>query len=235
MTKAKPVCAVLGVGPGNGAAFARRFAAGGYRVALLSRDRAKLDALAQEIDDAAAFPCDAADPDAVGQALGAAADALGPVDTLIYNAGQGVWGDALSIKVEDFERSWRVNALGAFAAAQAVLPAMRQAGTGAVFFVGATASLRGGAKTAAFASAKGAQRLLAQSLARAYGPDGVHVALVIIDAVVAGPRARAQMPDKPEDFFAKPSAIAEAAWTLRMQDRSAWTFELDLRPFCERW
>lgn len=229
------VCAIVGAGPGNGAALARRFAEGGYRIALLARDADKLAALVGDIPGARWFACDATDPVALKVALAQVATEMGPIDVLIYNAGKGVWGDALSIDEAAFEGAWRLNALGLFAAAREVLPAMLAKGQGAIVVMGATASRRGGAQMAAFAAAKGAQRLLAESLARAYGPRGVHVGLLVIDAVVGEPLMRAKLADRDESFFCMPGDIAATAYVLAHQPRSAWTFECDLRPFAETW
>jgi NAD(P)-dependent dehydrogenase (short-subunit alcohol dehydrogenase family) len=160
---------------------------------------------------------------------------LGPVDVLIYNAGKGVWGRIEEIRPEDFETAWRINAFGAFMLARQVIPRMKAASRGTIIFIGATASRRGGAKTAAFASAKAAQRSLAQSMARSLGPLGIHVALVVIDGVVDSPQARRQLPNKPDTFFMEPDAVAETVYWLGQQKKSAWTFELEVRPFAENW
>jgi NAD(P)-dependent dehydrogenase (short-subunit alcohol dehydrogenase family) len=112
---------------------------------------------------------------------------------------------------------------------------MKQKGSGTILMIGATASLRGGPMTAAFASAKAAQRSLAQSMARHLWPQGIHVALVIIDGVVDLPRTREQLPDKPDDFFVRPDDLADTAFALTRQKRSAWSFEVEARPFGERW
>ena len=231
----KPVCAILGVGPGNGCALARRFAAGGYEIALLSRSQDKLDHYAAQLGGAATFACDARDPDSLRAALAAVADGPGPVDVLCYNAGAGSWATPEETSVEDMESSFRTNALGLLVAAQAVLPGMVRKGGGAIMVTGATASLRGGAKTTAFAAAKAAQRSLAQSLARHWGPKGIHVALFIIDGVIDLPRTRKMLPDKPDTFFLKAADIADTVFHVAHQAKSAWTFELDLRPFVEKW
>jgi NAD(P)-dependent dehydrogenase (short-subunit alcohol dehydrogenase family) len=196
----KPVCAIVGAGPGNGAAFARKFAKEGYAVVLLARQKERLEALAQELPLARAVACDAADPLSVELAFAAIHEEFGPVDALIYNAGKGVWGSAEETSPEDFESAWRINAFGAFIAARQVIPRMKAAGHGTIVFVGATASRRGGAKAAAFASAKAAQRSLAESLARSLGPLGIHVALAVIDGVIDAPQARSRLPDKPDSF-----------------------------------
>ena len=161
---------------------------------------------------------------------------FGFVDVLIiYNAGKGVWGSAEEVTLEDFEMAWRTNTFGAFAAARSVIPAMKRRTAGNIIFIGATASRRGGAKTAAFASAKAAQRSLAKSLARSLGPSGIHVSLIIIDGIVDEPSVRARLADKPDSFFVKPDDVADTAVMLTRQKPSAWTFELEARPFGETW
>lgn len=232
---AKAVCVVVGVGEGNGAAFARAFAREGMSVALLARGTEFTEALAHEIGDAKAYSCDVTDPGSIAQAFDAIRKDLGDPAVLVYNAGSGVRGNADSISLEAFEQAWRVNALGALAASQQVIPAMKAASEGAIIFIGATASLRGGEQTAAFAPAKAAQRILAESMARSLWPQGIHVALIVIDAVVDLPRTRERMPDKPDDFFIKPDDIAATAIWLAKQPRSAWTFEATVRPFGEKW
>ena len=231
----KPVCAVVGVGEGNGAALARAFSDAGMAVALLARSTVFIGKLANELPDARAYACDASDPISVADAFASIRQDLGDPATLVYNAGSGVWGDVENISLDGFESSWRVNAYGALAASQQVIPAMKSAGSGTIIFIGATASRRGGPRTAAFAPAKAAQRSLAESMARSLGPHGIHVALIIIDAVVDLPRTRQARPDKPESFFLKPADMAATAVWLAQQPRSAWTFELDVRPFGESW
>jgi len=232
---AKPVCAVVGVGEGNGAALARAFAAEGMALALLARSTDFTSTLAEELGDARAYACDVGDPESVADAFARIRSELGDPATLIYNAGSGTWGDVESISLENFEHSWRVNALGALAASRQVIPAMKAAGEGTIIFIGATASLRGGPKTAAFAPAKAAQRSLAESMAKTLGPQGMHVALIVIDAVVDLPRTRKSMPDKPDDFFLRHDDMAATAVWLAKQPRSAWSFEVDVRPFGEKW
>ena len=232
---AKPVCAVVGVGEGNGAALARAFARDGMALALLARGTDFTEALASELGDARAYSCDVSDPASVADAFAKIRSDLGDPTTLIYNAGSGVWGDVESITLDGFESSWRVNALGALAVSQQVIPAMKAAGSGTIIFIGATASLRGGPRTAAFAPAKAAQRSLAESMARTLWPHGIHVSLIVIDAVVDLPRTRQNMPDKPDDFFLEPDDMAATAVWLAKQPRSAWSFEVDVRPFGEKW
>jgi NAD(P)-dependent dehydrogenase (short-subunit alcohol dehydrogenase family) len=231
---ANPVCAVIGIGPGNGAAIARRFA-GDHRVALLSRSAGFSGELARGLPDARAYVCDVADAASVDRAFAAIAAELGPVDVLVYNAGSGVFATVEEITAEQFEASWRVNAAGLLAASQRVIPSMKAKGTGAIIVIGATASRRGAPRTAAFAPAKAAQRSLSESMAKHLGPMGIHVALVIIDGVVDLPRSRRAMPDRPDDFFVKPDDVAETVYWLAHQPRSAWSFEVEARPFGEKW
>lgn len=231
----RPVCVVVGVGPGNGAAFARRYDRDGYAVALLARDdRASIE-LAKTLTEARAYACDVGDAAAVDKTFAAIRADLGDPAVVIYNAGSGVWGSFDDVSATDLETSWRVNTLGAFLVAKQVVPAMKQAGKGSFVIVGATASRRGGAKTIAFAQAKGAQRTLAESLARHLWPSGIHVALIVIDGVVDLPRTRSSMPNKPDTFFVAPDDVAATAAFLTAQPRSAWTFELEARPFGETW
>ena len=231
----RPVCVVVGVGEGNGAALARAFAGEGYALALLARGTDFATALAGELAEARAYACDVADPASIAAAFARIRDELGDPEVVIYNAGSGVWGDVETVTLEGFEASWRVNALGALAVSQQVVPAMKAAGAGTIVFIGATASLRGGPRSAAFAPAKAAQRSLAESMARSLWPAGIHVALIVVDAVVDLPKTRTRMPDKPDDFFQKPGDMAATAVWLAKQPRSAWTFEAAVRPFGENW
>jgi NAD(P)-dependent dehydrogenase (short-subunit alcohol dehydrogenase family) len=235
MNMGKPVCVVLGVGPGNGAALAKRFAAEGYAVALLARGTTFTADLAKTLPDSRAYACDASDPASIAAAFGDVRRDLGDVAVLVYNAGSGTWGTVEDIKLDDFESSWRVNALGSLAASREVIPAMKKVGKGSIVFIGATASRRGVAKTAAFAPAKAAQRSLAESMARHLWPAGIHVSIIIIDGVVGTPRARAARTDKPASFFLEPDDIADTAFRLTQQSPSAWSFEVEARPFGETW
>jgi NAD(P)-dependent dehydrogenase (short-subunit alcohol dehydrogenase family) len=231
----KPVCAVVGVGPGNGAAFARRFHAEGYEVALLARSTELTSELAKELPGARAYACDVADEASVTSAFAALTKDLGDVDTLVYNAGSGTWANVEELSPKDFEQSWRVNTLGALLTSQRVIGPMKKAGRGNIVFIGATASRRGNVKTAAFAPAKAAQRSLAESMARHLWPAGVHVAVLILDGVVDLPRTRQMMKDKPDSFFVKPADVADAVYRITQQPRSTWSFEVEARPFGEAW
>jgi len=232
---AERVCVVTGVGPGTGAALARRFAADGYRVAMLARDPTRLEELAAELPGSAAFPVDVADLDALRGTLGRIRAQLGAPSVLLHNAVAGGFGTFETVKPEAFEHRFRVNVTSLLVLAQELAPAMVEAGHGAIAVTGNTSARRGKAEFAGFAPTKAAQRILAESLARSLGPKGVHVAYVVTDAVIDVPWTRKAFPDRPDDFFIQPSGIADAVHHVVHQERSAWTFELDLRPFGENW
>lgn len=235
MAATKPVCAILGVGPGNGMAIARKFDAQGYALALCARRGPEMDAAAGAFAAARGYACDVTDGAALATTVEAIRRDLGPIDTLVYNAGSGKWGNLDALGPDDLLSCLEVNAVGLFSAARAVVPDMRKAGRGAIVVVGAGAALRGRPGTIAFAAGKAAQRSVAQSLARQLGPENIHVAYVVLDGVVDLETTRARMPDKPAEFFLASAGIAEAVYALAAQDRQAWTFELDLRPYAESW
>ena len=188
--------------------------------------------LAAEIDSAKAYACDVTDPSAVRSAFEAVRSDLGEIDVLVYNAGSGVWGNIEELSADDFEMSWRINTLGAFLASKEVIPSMKERKTGTIIFIGATASLRGKPFTTAFAPAKAAQRSLAQAMARHLGPSGIHVSLIIIDGGIKLVDSETDT-DAPETL--NPDDIATTAYFLSQQPRSAWSFEVDVRPSQENW
>jgi len=233
---AHPVAFITGVGAGTGAALARRFAAGGYRVAMLARDRERLTALEDEIAEAKGYACDIGDLDALMASVDAVRADLGAPSVLVHNAVAATFKGFLDADPEDLERNFRVNTTALLYLARALTPAMVEAGRGAVVVTGNTAAHRGLPHTAVFAPTKAAQRILAQSLARELGPKGVHVAYVTIDAVINTPWTRDPFhPDKPEDFFSQPDEIAEEVYHVAHQGRSTWSFDVELRPFGETW
>jgi NAD(P)-dependent dehydrogenase (short-subunit alcohol dehydrogenase family) len=231
----KPVCVIVGVGPGNGAAFAARFSKEGYKLALLARSHEFINELASEIENSFAYECDVTDSNSIQLVFDRIKQEFGRIDVVIYNAGSGVWGNIEEIKPSDFEKCWQVNTFGLMQVSQQIIPIMKKNGRGNIVVIGATASRRGGIKTAAFSSAKAAQRNLAESMAKYLGQFGIHVSLVIIDGVVDLPMTRERMPDKRDDFFVKPADVAENVFWLTQQPFSAWSFEIDLRPFGEIW
>jgi len=229
------VCLVTGVGPGTGAALVRRFAADGYRVAMLARDAARLEALAAEVPGASAFAVDVGDLDALRATLAQVRARLGAPRVLLHNAVAGGFGGFETVKPEELEQRFRVNVTSLLVLAQELAPAMIAAGGGAIVVTGNTSAWRGKADFAGFAPTKAAQRILAESLARSLGPRGVHVAYVVIDAVIDVPWTRRAFSDRPDEFFIRPADIADAVHALAHQPRGAFTFELDLRPYGEKW
>jgi NAD(P)-dependent dehydrogenase (short-subunit alcohol dehydrogenase family) len=231
------VAAILGVGPGLGSAIARRFAAEGFAVALMARREESVAPVHKEIEDgggtALSVAADATDHPSVEAAFGRMRDGIGDPEVLVYNAGAFRMGGILEVPPEEFDGCFRANCAGAFYAARQVLPAMVEAGRGTVLLTGATASLRGSARFSALAVGKFGLRALAQSMAREFGPQGVHVAHVIVDGQIDTPRVRGMSPGREEHTMLSPDAIAETYWQIHSQDQTAWTLELDLRPSVE--
>lgn len=231
----KPVCVVTGVGPGTGAALVRRFVAGGYQVAMLARNAERLGDLAKEMADAHVFTCDVSDPAQVDAALVAIRARLGGIDVLVHNAVGGAFGSFMQIDPQVLNQNFQVNTMGLLYLARSVTPEMIARGKGAIIVTGNTSALRGRPNFAGFAPTKAAQRILAEAIAREVGPKGVHVAYVVIDAVIDSPRQRERFKERPDEFYIKPSAIAEECYHVAHQDRSAWSFLVEVRPYGEVW
>jgi len=234
---------ILGVGApqGLGAATARVFAAAGHPVVIAGRNEEKLRLAAESI--AAVGPAPRVEVGDVTNAtdvtrFAAAAEALAPLHVAVHNAGGNKPMPFLKVTQEVFEEHWRAHALGGFLLAQAVVPNMVRRKTGTLIFTGATGSLRGAANFSAFSAAKAALRMVAQSLAREFGQRGIHVAHVVIDGVIEGERALTNIPGIKErlgaDGMLHPDKIAEIYLFLHRQHRSAWTHELDVRPWAEK-
>ncbi len=227
----KPLALITGVGPGTGTALVRRFAEGGYRVAMVARDAKRLSALEAEIPEAFAVPCDVADR----AALSAALQTIDAPKVVVHNAVAGASGKFQETDPAVLQRNFQVNTLALLQLAQLTAPSMVAAGEGALIVSGNTSALRGKPAFAGFAPTKAAQRILAESLARDLGPQGVHVAYLVIDAVIDVPWARARFKDAPDDFFIQPGSIAAEIFHLAHQPRDAWSFLAEVRPFKETW
>ncbi|MEJ2381857.1 MAG: SDR family NAD(P)-dependent oxidoreductase [Gammaproteobacteria bacterium] len=231
-----PVAVVAGIGPGLGAALVRRLSADGYAVAGLARQTEFARQLAGEVSASAGslapFACDVSDPEQVRRSFADIRRQLGRPAVLIYNAGAFARGALTDTPVEEFDRLWSVNCRGAFLCAREAVPDMLAAGSGTILFTGATAAVKPGADFSAFGSSKFALRGLAQGMARELAPQGIHVAHVIIDGVIWTPRTR-EMAGVTAANTLEPDAIAETYLQLIRQHRSAWTWELDLRPDVE--
>ena len=232
---ADKVALVAGVGRGTGAAVARRLAAGGYRVALVARTESRLKEFEAELPGSLALPCDITDPDAIEAALGRCRAELGEPGVVIHNAARGVWGSFLDIDPAEVEANFAVNTMSLLHLARAVAPAMIAANEGAIIVTGNTSAWRGKPEFSGFAPTKAAQRILAEAIARELGPKGIHVAYVVIDAIIDLRWTRRRFPDIPEDRLAKPDDIAETIYQVAHQPRTAWSFNVEVRPAAEVW
>ena len=235
---------IVGAGDGNGAAIARRFARENYYSCVVRRTAAPLAALVAAIEAdsgrARAFSADAQKEDVVVGLVEQIEREVGPIEVLVFNIGANVPCSILEETSRKYFKIWEMACLAGFLSARECGKRMVARGFGTILFTGATASLRGAAGYAAFAGAKHALRALAQSMARELGPRHIHVAHVVIDGAVDTAFIRDNMPDvyadrMPKDGILKPEHVAEAFWQLHRQPRDAWTFELDLRPYMERW
>jgi NAD(P)-dependent dehydrogenase (short-subunit alcohol dehydrogenase family) len=230
----------VGASAGLGAALARRFAREGLRVAVTGRSRERLDAIVDEIrragGQAFALPGDVTRESELADIARQLTES-GTLEVAIFNAAGATRAPTLELSAEQFEAAWRVTTLGGFLFARAALPSLLAGGRGSLLFTGATASLRGRPPFAAFASAKAGLRSLAQSLAREFGPRNIHVAHVVVDGGIDGERLRTSSPqrvaERGPDGLLNPDEIADAYWHLHQQGRSAWSQEIDLRPFNE--
>ena len=233
-----PVAVVVGVGPGLGAALARRFAER-YRVALMARNQDYLSALAKEIGaaggEALPVPMNVADAAEIERAFAKVRSELDHPEVLLFNAAMRPFGRLMETKPSTFENTWRVSTFGAFLCSQQVVPEMLKRGHGVILFTGATAGIKPFPTSAAFGPAKFALRGMAQVMARDLQPQGIHVGYVNVDGAIDTPFIRERFPQVKDDDMLKPSAIAETYWHIAHQDRSAWSHDVDLRPFKEKW
>jgi NAD(P)-dependent dehydrogenase (short-subunit alcohol dehydrogenase family) len=240
---AQRVCCVIGAGDATGSAVARRFAREGYTVCVARRTEAALKPLVDQITAqggrALAFGLDARREDEVVNFFQHIEVNIGPIEVLVFNVGGNVRFPVLETTAQKYFKVWEMCALAGFLAGREAARAMLPRGRGTILFTGATASVRGSNGFAAFAGGKAALRALAQSMAREFGPQGLHVAHVIIDGLIDTAFARTNFAQRVDelgpDGILNPDHIAEAYWWLHSQPRDAWTFELDLRPSVERW
>jgi NAD(P)-dependent dehydrogenase (short-subunit alcohol dehydrogenase family) len=242
MSNKSAVIAGVGAARGLGAAIARRFAREGFRLTVVGRNGDKLAASVKDMREGGASVDDVVG-DVTDQTLiervVAQAEERAPIEAAIFNAGGNWPTPLLEIDAKRFEEFWRVNALAGLFFAQAAIRAMLARARGTLIFTGASASLRGRTNFVGFASAKAALRAVAQSAAREFGPKGIHVAHVVVDGAIDGERVNKLLPQLKEqrgpDGLLDPDAIAENYWTLHAQQRSAWTHEIDVRPWVETW
>lgn len=227
---------IVGVGPGLGASLSRLLCRKGLTVLASARTSNIERTLQESVKDAAGalhfYPCDVTQQDSIQTVVQQLKDTNKLPDILIYNVGQIVIKSFLDLAPEEHEQNWRVNCHGAALCAAAVLPHMQQQKHGSILFTGATASIRGGKNFSAFASSKFALRGMAQSLAREFGPQGIHVAHILIDGLIWGAQAQDRFKAQ-RDACLEPDAIAETYWHLIQQPRATWSHEVDLRPYNE--
>jgi NAD(P)-dependent dehydrogenase (short-subunit alcohol dehydrogenase family) len=230
-----PIVLITGVGPGAGTAIVRRFATEGFRVIALARSLELISMLQRKLPDTHAAQCDVSNESQVRDTVADIRDRFGSPNVLIHNAAREGCGTFLEINTKTLDASFRVNVMGLLYLARELAPAMIKAAQGTILVTGNTSATRGKANLAGFAPTKAAQRILAESIARELGPRGIHVAYLLIDAVIDTPAMRKRFPDASRTFFVRPSAIADELWHLNRQDRSAWSFLTELRPFGEKW
>lgn len=237
------VALIVGAGDATGGAIARRFAAGGLTACVTRRDAAKLQPLLDDIHAAGGraqgFASDARKEEAVVELIERIESDIGAIEVFVFNIGANVPCSLLEETSRKYYKIWEMACFSAFLNAREVAKRMVARQRGTMLFTGATAGVRGAAGFAAFAGAKHALRALAQSAARELGPQGIHVAHVIVDGAIDTDFIRTQFPAiytrKAEDGILQPEHIAENYWHLHTQPRDAWTFELDLRPWMEKW
>lgn len=229
---------IVGAGPGLGASVAKRFAREGYTAALVARSTEKLEEIRADIESggqkALSFSADVTSQEEIWDTFNKIDEQTGEVEVLVYNAGHFQMQSLLDIDPGGFRRSWEINCMGAFLCSKLVLPSMIENKKGTIIFTGATASKRGSAMFSRLAVGKFGLRALAESMAREFGPKGIHVAHTIIDGQIATPSLLESRPDTDPAALLSPDAIAEQYWQLHVQDPTAWTLELDLRPSVEK-
>jgi len=236
------VALVAGVGDGLGGAVARRFAQAGHPTVLVARSADRLARIAGEIESGGgrgiAYVADLREESAVAKLFDDVEAEIGPIDVAVFNTGANYRASILDTPADMFDKVWRLGCYAGFLVGREAARHMVPRGRGTILFTGATASVRGSAQFAAFAAAKGGLRQVAQSMARELGPQGIHVASVIIDGMIDSQRVRERFPERvaqlPEEGMLKPADIAELYFQIHRQPRSAWTFEADLRPYAER-
>ncbi|MEM9508091.1 MAG: SDR family NAD(P)-dependent oxidoreductase [Cyanobacteria bacterium P01_E01_bin.35] len=243
----QPICLITGVGDGTGTALVRRFARSNYRVAVLARNRDRLKKLEQELPSTKAYVCDVGDLESLLATIDAIRSEMGNPLVIIHNAVRATFGTFLEADPEDLELNFRVNTTSLLYLTRELAPAMIAAGQGTIVVTGNTAAWRGIPSYALFAPTKAAQRILAQSLARDLGAKGIHVAYITIDAAIATPWSMdkpvqglrteplAENPQQSDDFFCQPVDIAEEVFHVVHQPRSSWSFDVEIRPFGEKW
>ncbi|OUX16861.1 MAG: short-chain dehydrogenase [Rickettsiales bacterium TMED251] len=234
----KSVCLITGVGEGTGGHTAKKFAEAGYTVAMLARTPERLKKFEKEIPNTKGYVCDVSNTNQLINSCEKIKSDLGPPEILIHNAVKGNFETLLEGKPEWLEENFKINTNSLMYLAHALIPDMLKSKKGVIIVTGNTAAKRGVASTPYFAPTKAAQRILAQSLAKDFGPKGIHVAYLIIDAFINTPWTRSrikQQINQPDIIFCQPKDIAEEIYHIAHQKRSAWSFDVEIRPDIEKW
>ena len=231
----KKIALITGVGPGTGSSIARRFSDGGYKIAMIARDKERLKSLEDELEDSKGYSCELRNQEYLNSTIDNIIKDFGYPDIFIHNAVRGTRGNFLEFTSEELQSNFDINVLALHRIAQKVAPEMIKKGKGAIIVTGNTSAHRGKANFGGTASTKAAQKILTESFARYLNPKGIHVAYITIDAAIDLEWTRKAWPDKPDDFFIQPDDIASEVWHIAHQSKSAWTFDHWLRPFGENW
>ena len=231
----KKIALITGVGPGTGSSIARRFSDGGYKVAMIARDKERLKSLEDELEDSKGYSCELRNQEYLNSTVDNIIKDFGYPDVFIHNAVRGTRGNFLEFTSEELQSNFDINVLALHRIAQKVAPEMIKKNKGAIIVTGNTSAHRGKANFGGTASTKAAQKILTESFARYLNPKGIHVAYITIDAAIDLEWTRKAWPDKPDDFFIQPNDIASEIWHITHQSKSAWTFDHWLRPFGEIW
>ena len=231
----KKIALITGVGPGTGSSIARRFSDGGYKIAMIARDKERLKSLEDELEDSKGYSCELRNQEYLNSTIDNIIKDFGYPDVFIHNAVRGTRGNFLEFTSEELQSNFDINVLALHRIAQKVAPEMIKKNKGAIIVTGNTSAHRGKANFGGTASTKAAQKILTESFARYLNPKGIHVAYITIDAAIDLEWTRKAWPDKPDDFFIQPDDIASEVWHITHQSKSAWTFDHWLRPFGEIW
>ena len=231
----KKIALITGVGPGTGSSIARRFSDGGYKVAMIARDKERLKSLEDELEGSKGYSCELRNQEYLNSTIDNIIKDFGYPDVFIHNAVRGTRGNFLEFTSEELQSNFDINVLALHRIAQKVAPEMIKKAKGAIIVTGNTSAHRGKANFGGTASTKAAQKILTESFARYLNPKGIHVAYITIDAAIDLEWTRKAWPDKPDDFFIQPDDIASEVWHIAHQSKSAWTFDHWLRPFGENW
>ena len=231
----KKIALITGVGPGTGSSIARRFSDGGYKIAMIARDKERLKSLEDELEDSKGYSCELRNQEYLNSTIDNIIKDFGYPDIFIHNAVRGTRGNFLEFTSEELQSNFDINVIALHRIAQKVAPEMIKKGKGAIIVTGNTSAHRGKANFGGTASTKAAQKILTESFARFLNPKGIHVAYITIDAAIDLEWTRKAWPDKPDDFFIQPNDIASEVWHITHQSKSAWTFDHWLRPFGENW